>query len=79
MTSDITNKMKQNIYHTVGTFIKSSRKITERGKIHIHIKERSLSCHNTGTSIKSGSVKVVVWVKTCEKKMSGDNKENCVA
>jgi hypothetical protein len=73
MTSDDTNKMKQN-YHTVGTFIKSSRKITERGKIDIDIKERSLSsCHNTGTSIKSGGVKLVVWSKTSEKKMSGDN------
>ena len=72
MTSDIINKMKQN-YHTVGTFIKSSRKITERGTIDIDIKERSLSCHNTGTSIKSGGVMLVVWSKTSEKKMSGDN------
>ena len=55
---------KENMYHTAGTISKSNRKITERGKIYTpntQIHEHSLSWLGTGTSIKSGRGKLVLW------------------
>jgi hypothetical protein len=47
-------------YHTVVTIPKSNIKIVERGKIY----DRSLSRSDTGTSIKSGEVTLVLWAQT---------------
>ena len=50
-----TNKMENKIYHAVGTFPKSNRKIVERGKIdtpNVEIHDISLSWFGTGTLIK---------------------------
>ena len=49
--------MKNKKYHTVGTVPKSNGKIVESGKIDTH--DRSLSWFGSGTSIKSGRVKLV--------------------
>jgi hypothetical protein len=57
--------MKNKKLHTVGTIPKANRKIIERDKVDIpstHIKARSLSLLGTGTSIKSGRVKLVILV-----------------
>ena len=53
--------MKDKKYHTVTTVLKFNRKIAERGKIdspYTQIHDRSLSWLGTGTTIKSGRVKV---------------------
>ena len=50
--------------HTVGTFSKSNIKIAKRGNIdtsNTQINDRSLSDLGTGTSIKQGWVKLVLW------------------
>ena len=49
--------------HTAGIVLKSYKKIVERGKIDIpntHIHDRLLSWLGTGTSIKSGRIKLVL-------------------
>ena len=54
--------MKTKKYHTVRTVPKSNRKIAERGKIdtpNTQIYDGSLFMLGTGTSIKSGRVKLV--------------------
>jgi hypothetical protein len=52
--------MKNKKYHTVGTVPKSNGKIVESGKIDTHnTHDRSLSWFGSGTSIKSGRVKLV--------------------
>ena len=58
--------MKNKNYHTLVTIPKSSIKIIERGKIdtrNTQIHELSLSWFGTGTSIKSGSVKLILWTQ----------------
>jgi hypothetical protein len=60
MISNI-DKMKNRKYYTVRTVPKSNRKIVERVEIDIsnrQIHDRSLSWLGTGTSIKSGGVKL---------------------
>ena len=59
--------MENNKYHTVGTFPKSSRKTVESGQIYTpntQIHDHPLSWFGTGTSIKSGVVKLVLWTRT---------------
>ena len=49
---------------TVGTIPKSNIEIVERGKIYTsntQIHDSSLPWLGTGTSIKSGGVKLVLW------------------
>ena len=61
--------MKNKKYHTVGTVPKPNRKIEESSKIdtsNTQIHDRSLYWLDTGTSIKSGGVKIVL----CEHKTS---------
>ena len=56
------NKIKK--YHTVGTIPISNIQIVERGKIdtsNTQITNRSLSWPSTGTSIKSGRIKLALW------------------
>ena len=56
--------MKNKIYHTVKTIQTSNTIIAERGKIktsNTQIHDRSLTWLGTGTSIKSGGVKIVLW------------------
>ena len=63
--------MKSNKYHTLGTFTKYN------GKNHpknIHIHDRSLSWLRSDTLIKSGGVKLVVWIKTLS---MVENNKNC--
>jgi hypothetical protein len=51
-------------YHTIGTAPNSNSKFLERGKIdtpNTQIHNRPLSWLRTGTSIKSGRVKIVIW------------------
>jgi hypothetical protein len=51
---------------TVGTAPKSNKKIVEKGKIntnHTQLHDHSLSWLGTGTSIKSGRVKLALWVQ----------------
>ena len=52
-------------FHAVGTVPKTSRKFVKRGKIdnpRTEVHDRSLSWFGTGTSIKSGGVKLVLWL-----------------
>ena len=59
--------MKNTKYSNVGTILKFNRTIIERGEIYIlntQIHDRSFSCLGTGTSIKSGGVKLVIWAQT---------------
>ena len=54
-------------YHTVGTFAKSNRKIVEKGNIdppNTQKHKRSPSWLGTGTSIKGGRAKLVLWTQT---------------
>jgi len=63
----LTNKMKNKIYHTVGTIPTSNIKIVERGTIdtpNTQIHDRPCYWIGTGTSIKCGGVKLVLWGKT---------------
>ena len=45
---------------TVGAFLKSNRKIVERGT---SLHDRLIAWHGTGTSIQSGGVKLVLWTQ----------------
>ena len=59
--------MKNEKYQTVGTFPKFNRKIVARDKIdtpNTQIHDNSLSCLGTGTSIKSGGVKLILLAQT---------------
>jgi hypothetical protein len=59
--------MKNKIYHTVGTFPKTKRKIVDRGKIdtpNTQIHDRSLSCLGTGISKKMVRVELVLLAQT---------------
>jgi hypothetical protein len=60
--------MKSKKYQSDGTVPKSNRKIVEteeRSMLpYAHIHDRSLSWLDTGTSTKSGRVKLVVWAQT---------------
>ena len=60
--------MENKNYHTFGKFRKFNRKIVERSKIDkskiTQIYDRSLSWLGTGTSIKSGGIKLVLWTQT---------------
>ena len=54
--------MKNQKYHTVGTVLNSNRKIVDRDKIettNTQIHDGTLFWLGTGTSIKSGGVKLV--------------------
>jgi hypothetical protein len=54
-------------YHTVGTIPKYNRKFTERSKIdtlNTQILDRSHSDLGTGTSMKSGGVKLALCAHT---------------
>ena len=56
-------KMKNKNYHTVGTVPTFNSKIVEKGQIdtpNTQIHDHSLSWLGTGTSIKSGRVKLVL-------------------
>ena len=59
--------MKNPKYHvTIGRFPKSNRKIVERGKINTPstlIQDSSISWLGTSTSIKSGGLKLILWIK----------------
>jgi len=60
--------MKNKKIRTVPSSIKKSHK--KRGKIdnaETHIHDRSLSCLGTGTFIKSGADKLVLWTQTKKK------------
>jgi hypothetical protein len=60
------NKMKNKKYQSVWTVHKSNRKFIERGKIdspNTHVHDHSLSWLGTGTWIKSGRVKIVLWTQ----------------
>jgi hypothetical protein len=57
--------MKNKKYHTVGKVPKYNTKIVEKGKLNTPNKQihyHSLSWLGTGTSIKSGRVKLLLWV-----------------
>ena len=59
--------MKNQVYHTVRTFPKSNIRIVERGKIdtsNTQFHDHSISWLGTGTSMKSGRVKIVLWAQT---------------
>ena len=61
------DKMRNQIrvYHTVGTVPKSNIKITKRDNIdtpNTQLHNRSLSWLGTGTKIKSGEAKLILWV-----------------
>ena len=59
--------MKKKKYHAVETASKSDRNIIERGKIdtsNTHIHDVSISPLGTGTSTKSGGVKLALWAQT---------------
>ena len=61
------NQTKNKEYNTVGTILKSNIKIVERGNIdtpNTQLHDSSLSWLGTGTSIKSGGVKRVLWTQT---------------
>ena len=63
--SNIGNQNK--MYHTFRKFRKFNRKIVERIKIDTpitQIYDLSLSWLGTGTSIKSGGIKLVLWTQT---------------
>jgi len=65
--------MKNKYYHTVRTVPNSSRKFVDRNKIdsrNTQIYDRSLSWLDTGTSIKSGGVKLVLFDQTEEKNIT---------
>ena len=53
----------KNKYTTLRTVPKSNRKIVENKAklLPLNIIDRSLSLHGTGSSIKSGRVKLVLW------------------
>jgi hypothetical protein len=59
-------KYKIHVYYTVWTILKSNIKIVERGKVdtltHTHTRPLTFSL-GAGTSIKSGGVKLVLWVQ----------------
>jgi hypothetical protein len=60
----IRKSRKTKIYHTVGTIRTSNRKIVDKEKIdtpNTQIHDCSVSWLDTGTSIKSGGVKLVLW------------------
>ena len=62
----IRDKMTNREYHIVGTILKSNIKLAERCKIdtpNTQIHYLSLSGIGTGTSVKSGGVKLVLWPK----------------
>ena len=62
-----TYKMKNKKYNTAGTVPKSNIKIVERDTVdtpNTQIHNRSLSWLGTGTSIKSGGAKIVLWAQT---------------
>ena len=57
--------MENEKYHTVGTVSKLTTEKVKRGKFdtqNTQIHERSYSCLEKGTSIKSGGIKLVLWV-----------------
>ena len=59
--------MKNKKYNTAGTVPKSNIKIVERDTVdtpNTQIHNRSLSWLGTGTSIKSGGAKIVLWAQT---------------
>jgi hypothetical protein len=59
--------MKNKKYYSVGTVLKSNRKVVERDKIDTSNKQpddQSLSSHDTDASIKYGWVKLVKWAQT---------------
>ena len=51
-------------YNTVGTVPKSNRKIIKRDTPNSQIRDNPLSWLCTGTSIRSGGVKLVLWTQT---------------
>jgi hypothetical protein len=69
--------MKNKIYHTVGTFSKSNRKITERDKIEItktQIHDRSLSLlqlHVVNNYVES--CRPIITTVESNEKSTGDN------
>ena len=61
----VSDKMNDKKYLTHETVPQSSNKVVKRGKIGMpnkQIYDRHLSGHGTGTSIKSGGVKLVLWL-----------------
>ena len=56
--------MKNEKYYNIKTISKSNITIIETGKIYTpKAYDISLSCLGTGTSIKSGGVKLALWVQ----------------
>jgi cell division protein FtsB len=62
------NKMKSKKYRTVGTVPKSNRKIIETEVKSIIQTHTYTFWYGTGTSIKSGRVKLVLWAQMNVKK-----------
>jgi hypothetical protein len=61
------NNKREKKNTTIGTIPNSNIKIVERGKIdtpNTHINDRPLSWLGTGTTIKSGGIKLVLWTQT---------------
>ena len=59
--------MKNKKYHSVGTIPTSNIKIVDIGKVdtpNTQIHDFSLSWLDTGTSITSGRVKLVIWTQS---------------
>jgi hypothetical protein len=59
--------VKNKKYHTVGTIPNFDRRIVEKIKfdnLNTQIHDRSLSRLGTGTSIKSGGIKLILWNQT---------------
>ena len=60
-------KKEKKTFHTLGTVLKSNRKIEDWDKIDTFttlLHNRSISCFGTGISMKSGGAKVVLCTQT---------------
>ena len=55
------NQMQNKKYHTVGTIPKKYTKKEAKSILLTQIHDRSLSWLGTGTSIKSGEIKLILW------------------
>ena len=62
------NSIKKQKYDIIGTYPESNREIIERDQIgtpNMQIHDRSFYWVSTGTSIKNGGVKLVLWTQNC--------------
>ena len=56
--------MNNTKYHTFGTIPKSSKIICKINTLNTQRRDCFLSWLGTGTSIKSGAIKLVLWTQT---------------